>query len=78
MNDIAAEALDMFWVFEMHHIVGLCLARDLSDLLVYHRVSRRLNAHVRGASIWHGLLYQSIGWIALILHRLASASSTLG
>ncbi len=78
MNDVAAEALDMFRVFEVYHIVGLSLARDLCDFLVYHRIGCRLNSHVGGAPIRHRLLYQSIGWIALILHRLTSASSTLG
>lgn len=78
MNDIASEALDMFRVFEVYHIVGLGLARDLGDFLVYHRIVCCRDTHIGGAPIRHGLLYQSIGWVALILHRLTSAPPTLG
>ena len=83
MHHVRAEALDVLGVLQVHNVVGgkVLLTSYLGHLVVLQAVLVKLTVShelmVRSAA-WHRLLVdQSVGWVALALHRLAQTSSAL-
>jgi len=78
MNDVAAEALNVFGVPQMHYIIRLCLSCNLGYFFILHLLGlATLQNMIRRASIRLLLLDKSVCGIAMVFHGLSHASNSL-